>query len=69
MHTLFKNQVKKIIDSHTDNSFQFIMKETVMFYRDGKITGDEINAFYHVAKVVNPLSWAIYCKRLEEGEV
>lgn len=63
MHEVFKTQIKKILDSHTDNSFQFIMKETVDFFHNGKITQDELYAFYGVSKIVNPISWAIFWRQ------
>lgn len=63
MHTLFKTQVKKILDSHTDNSFQFIMKETADFFDNGKLSHEELQAFYSVAQVINPISWAIFWRQ------
>lgn len=63
MHEVFKNQVKKILDSHTDNSFQCIMKEAICFFDNGILSQDELQAFYHVAQVVNPISWAIFWRQ------
>ena len=64
----FRIQVKKILDTHTDNSFQFIMKETLEFCVAGKISQDELQAFYHVARIVSPISWGNLCKQAEESK-
>lgn len=63
MHEVFKTQVKKILDSHTDNSFQFIMDETIEFYNNGKIEAEELEAFFHIARIVNPISFLLHLKK------
>lgn len=63
MHEAIKTQVSKLIDAYTDNEFQFVMLETIGIFNDGKITNNELQAFYRVAKVINPISWAIFWRQ------